>query len=181
MANREYNSKETWEEIKTSFDKLSPEDRAFVALYNSDYKDIKLGISTYLDEIACWLICYGTRDNLYKKYGDYVTIIKSFTTDKDGNSVFTYTAYDNDNRDLCTYPTLDEVDNFFKDKYAFRKGNFMFKDAVSYSEVKRLAKAVLKKKSVVEAIQELTKEAIPDIESKQREVFARMEYEYKNL
>lgn len=110
------------------FEGLSPQQEAFIILYNSiDYFDKRLGMSPYLNEMACYLLVYVPEDEL-GIYGEYLDPSKiDNSIDEDGG-----------------------FDKVYKD-FNNRVGNFQFKSISAYISLKKKALAIRRSPKVIQA------------------------------
>ena len=170
---------------KTALDNLNPKQLMFFVLYNSpDYFDIRLNLTTYLDELSAWLVTYGLANKEYTKYGKIISILKNKKEIKNGDFTkdYYYMELYIDNvyeKEFETHNT-DIVYDYISKKYSNVKGNFIFNDTSKYIEAKTKAKMLVNSKPIIEAMKEMVAESLEDKDYLIQQYYNRLDEIYKN-
>lgn len=170
---------------KTALDNLNPKQLMFFVLYNSpDYFDIRLNLTTYLDELSAWLVTYGLANKEYTKYGKIISILKKKKEIKNGDFTKDYyymELYIDDVliKEFETHNT-DIVYDYISKEYSNVKGNFIFNDTSKYIEAKTKAKMLVNSKPIIEAMKEMVAESLEDKDYLIQQYYNRLDEIYKN-
>lgn len=165
---------------ETCLDKLNPKNLMFFVLYNApDYYDIKLGLKTYLDEIATYLVTYGLDQDNYKKYGKFVSIKKKKVKNGENEEEKYHIELELyiEREYVKTFETkeIQEVYDYLAEEYSNIKGNFIFNSAKDFITVKRLAKEVTSSKQFKDAMKEMVNECLEDKDVKVQEYYKKLD------
>lgn len=160
-------------------EKLQPRQLMFFTLYNApEYKDLTLNITTYLDEVACWLVSYGFYESAYKRYGKILK--RKVKYDKESKEY--YQDIYSDDTCIGTISGKDEKDfyAYLDNNYVCRKGNFVFNSQMDFVQVKNLAKSVVNSVRFKDAQQELVSTNLGDTQTRIKDYYLKLDEIYKN-
>lgn len=163
-----------------SLEKLSPRQLMFFTLYNApDYKDLVIDCTTYLDEVACWLVSYGFFEETYKKYG---TIIKRrLKKDYETNEAY-QEIVDSEGHTIAGIGgvSLKDFHQFLNENFICRKGNFVFNSQADFVKIKNLAKSIVNSLAFKEAQKELIETNLGDTQTRIQDYYLKLDEIYKN-